>query len=138
MWFHSAVRIHFTWLTCILHSDSGTQRTYIPFLDHSSHHFHLPIVVLLIVIFSNESRFHLTTGGGLPCARHRNVKLFPSRTITSLELRESSIFGGTNWRHTRAGRCAGNSRRIAIQLEWNEIEIKKKMKYSHQTDWGVQ
>lgn len=56
----------------------------------------LPIVVLLIVIFSIESLFHLTTGGGLPCARHRNVKLLPSRTITSLELNESSIFGGTN------------------------------------------
>lgn len=28
-------------------------------------------------------------------ARHRNVTFEPSRTITSLELRESSIFGGT-------------------------------------------
>lgn len=31
----------------------------------------------------------------LPVALHRNVIFAPSRTMTSLELNESSIFGGT-------------------------------------------
>lgn len=34
-------------------------------------------------------------GVGLPVARHRNVTFEPSRTITSLELSESSMLGGT-------------------------------------------
>lgn len=55
----------------------------------------LPTSDLFIAIFSMESRFHLTTGVGLPDARHRNVTFEPSRTITSLELSESSMFGGT-------------------------------------------
>lgn len=50
---------------------------------------------LLIFILALSSRFHLTVGCGLPVARHFNVTLDPSRTITSLELSESSIFGGT-------------------------------------------
>lgn len=37
----------------------------------------------------------MTTGVGLPDARHRSVTFEPSRTITSLELSESSMFGGT-------------------------------------------
>lgn len=48
-----------------------------------------------MAIFSMESRFHLTTGVGLPDALQRNVTFEPSRTITSLELSESSMFGGT-------------------------------------------
>lgn len=34
-------------------------------------------------------------GVGDPLALHFNVTLDPSRTITSLELKESSMFGGT-------------------------------------------
>lgn len=34
-------------------------------------------------------------GVGDPLALHFNVTFDPSRTITSLELKESSIFGGT-------------------------------------------
>lgn len=56
---------------------------------------HLPTSDLFIAIFSIESRFHLTIGVGLPDARQRSVTLDPSRTITSLELSESSILGGT-------------------------------------------
>lgn len=61
--------------------------------------FYLPTSDLFIAIFSIESRFHLTTGDGLPDARHRNVTFEPSRTITSLELSESSIWGGTKHLH---------------------------------------
>lgn len=60
--------------------------------------FYLPTSDLFIAIFSIESRFHFTTGNGLPDARHRNVTFEPSRTITSLELSESSIWGGTKKR----------------------------------------
>lgn len=56
---------------------------------------YLPTSDLFIAIFSIESRFHLTVGVGLPDARHRSVTFEPSRTITSLELSESSMFGGT-------------------------------------------
>lgn len=55
----------------------------------------LPTSDLFIEIFSIESRFHLTVGVGLPIARHRSDTFEPSRTITSLELNESSMFGGT-------------------------------------------
>lgn len=34
-------------------------------------------------------------GAGLPVALHLRVMLAPSRTIISLELRESSMLGGT-------------------------------------------
>lgn len=57
--------------------------------------YDLPTSDLFIVIFSNESRFHFTIGIGLPDARHLRLTFDPSRTITSLELNESSIFGGT-------------------------------------------
>lgn len=46
-------------------------------------------------ILALSSRFHLTVGIGLPVARHLSVTFDPSRTMTSLELRESSMFGGT-------------------------------------------
>lgn len=42
-----------------------------------------------------SSLFHLTVGIGLPEARQRSVIFEPSLTITSLELNESSMFGGT-------------------------------------------
>lgn len=48
-----------------------------------------------MVISALSSRFHLTLGIGLPVARHLSVTFDPSRTMTSLELRESSMFGGT-------------------------------------------
>lgn len=59
------------------------------------YNFNLPTSDLFIEIFSIESRFHLTVGVGLPLARQRNDTFEPSRTITSLELNESSMFGGT-------------------------------------------
>lgn len=46
-------------------------------------------------ILELSSRRHLIAGSGLPVARQRNVTFAPSRTITSLEVVESSIFGGT-------------------------------------------
>lgn len=55
-----------------------------------------------MVILALSSRFHLTVGIGLPVARHLSVTFDPSRTMTSLELRESSMFGGTvgnNFKH---------------------------------------
>lgn len=48
-----------------------------------------------MAIFELSSRFHFTVGVGLPVARHFSVTFDPSRTIISLELSESSIFGGT-------------------------------------------
>lgn len=48
-----------------------------------------------MAILELSSRFHLTVGVGLPVALHLRVTLEPSRTITSLELSESSMFGGT-------------------------------------------
>lgn len=57
--------------------------------------FNLPTSDLFIEIFSSESRFHFTVGVGDPVARQRSVTFEPSRTITSLELNESSMFGGT-------------------------------------------
>lgn len=62
---------------------------------HISFFPYLPTNDLFIAIFSIESRFHLTTGVGLPLALQRSVTFDPSRTIKSLELNESSIFGGT-------------------------------------------
>lgn len=56
---------------------------------------YLPTSDLFMAIFSIESRFHLTVGVGLPDALQRSVTFEPSRTITSLELSESSIPGGT-------------------------------------------
>lgn len=50
-------------------------------------------------IFELSSRFHLMVGLGEPLARHVRVTLAPSRTITSLELNESSIVGGTVNKH---------------------------------------
>lgn len=55
----------------------------------------LPDNVLLIVILVLSSRFHLTLGVGDPVALQVNVSFAPSRTMTSLLLRESSMFGGT-------------------------------------------
>uniref|UniRef100_A0A1A9V7E2 Uncharacterized protein n=1 Tax=Glossina austeni TaxID=7395 RepID=A0A1A9V7E2_GLOAU len=42
-----------------------------------------------------SSRFHLIEGSGLPFALHLKVTLSPSRIITSLDVKASSIFGGT-------------------------------------------
>lgn len=57
--------------------------------------FRLPLIDLLTFIFELSSRFHFIVGVGEPCARHFNVTLEPSRTITSDELKLSSILGGT-------------------------------------------
>lgn len=46
-------------------------------------------------IFELSSRFHFTDGIGLPVARHLSVTLAPSRITTSVDVNESSIFGGT-------------------------------------------
>lgn len=64
-----------------------------------------------MLIFVLSSLFHLTVGSGDPVALQTRVSFEPSRTITSLLLWESSIFGGTennkntlktereNWEH---------------------------------------
>lgn len=66
---------------------------------------HLPISVLLMLMRALLSRFHLMDGNGLPLARQRNVTLEFSRTMTSLELSESSMLGGTL---DGDGNCYGN------------------------------
>lgn len=48
-----------------------------------------------MVILALSSRFHLTVGVGKPVATQVKVSFAPSRTMMSLLLRESSIFGGT-------------------------------------------
>lgn len=58
-----------------------------------------PECPLLMEIFELSSRFHLMVGLGEPLARHVSVTLAPSRTITSLELNESSMVGGTINKH---------------------------------------
>lgn len=55
----------------------------------------LPSSVLLMTILWLSSRFHLIDGSGLPFALQRRVTLSPSRTMTSLEVSASSMFGGT-------------------------------------------
>lgn len=54
-----------------------------------------PVSDLLIDILELSSRFHFTSGAGLPVALHLSIMFSPSRTIMSLELSESSMFGGT-------------------------------------------
>ena len=54
-----------------------------------------PISDLLIAILELSSLFHFTVGVGLPVALHLSIMFSPSRTIMSLELSESSMFGGT-------------------------------------------
>lgn len=56
---------------------------------------HVPFRLLPRVILELSSRRHLIAGSGLPDARQRNVTFAPSRTITSLDVIESSMFGGT-------------------------------------------
>lgn len=51
-----------------------------------------------MVIRELSSLFHLMTGLGLPVALHLSDMLEFSLTITSLELKESSILGGTRKR----------------------------------------
>lgn len=58
---------------------------------------HEPFKFLPRDIFELSSRRHLIAGSGLPVALHRNVTFAFSRTITSLEVVESSMFGGTAW-----------------------------------------
>lgn len=55
----------------------------------------LPWAVLFTTIFWPSSLFHLIEGSGLPLALQRSVTLSPSRTIISLDVNASSIFGGT-------------------------------------------
>lgn len=64
-------------------------------IHHTFGIWHSPAWVLLIDIFVLSSLFHLIDGIGLPVARHFNVTFDPSRTITSLDVIASSIFGGT-------------------------------------------
>lgn len=56
---------------------------------------HEPFKFLAMDIFELSSRRHLIAGSGLPVALHRSVTLAFSRTITSLDVVESSMFGGT-------------------------------------------
>lgn len=81
-------------------------------------------------IFELSSRFHLMVGCGEPCARHFNVMFEPSRTITSLELKLSSMLGGTvrkrrielmkislsNWMELKEIKLIGKCRRNRIEL----------------------
>lgn len=67
----------------------------------------LPSSVLLMTILWLSSRFHLIDGSGLPFALQRRVTLSPSRTMTSLEVSASSMFGGTVREKERRGRKRG-------------------------------
>ena len=67
----------------------------IKFLPETTENFFSLLSDLFTFIFVLSSRFHLIVGWGEPCALHFKVTLEPSRTITSLELNESSIDGGT-------------------------------------------
>lgn len=64
-----------------------------------------------MVILELSSLFHLTLGCGNPVALQVKVSLAPSLTITSLLLRESSIFGGTanntktNYHYCQSFKC---------------------------------
>lgn len=66
---------------------------------------HLPMWFLLMAIRELSSRFHLIMGRGLPLARHLSEMLAPSRTMTSLELSESSMLGGTESRCNQSHKC---------------------------------
>lgn len=66
------------------------------YLFHVRSYLHVPSVTSFrIEILLPSSRFHLMDGVGLPDARHLSVTLEPSRTITSLDVKESSMLGGT-------------------------------------------
>lgn len=75
----------------------------------------LPSSVLLMTILWLSSRFHLMDGSGLPFALQRSVTLSPSRTMTSLEVSASSIFGGT----ARSAARQGNGYYYSCQLNIN-------------------
>lgn len=49
----------------------------------------------MLVLTNHNYLFHLIDGVGLPEARHFNVTFEPSRATTSVDVNESSIFGGT-------------------------------------------
>lgn len=57
--------------------------------------FYLPFKFLVIDILELSSLFHFIDGVGLPEARHLKVTFELSRTIKSLDVIESSMFGGT-------------------------------------------
>lgn len=76
--------------------------------------FHSPISDLLIAILELSSLFHFTVGAGLPVALHFRVMLAPSRTIISLELRESSMLGGT----AKDRECVVRFMKVIDQRDW--------------------
>lgn len=63
----------------------------------------------------------LIVGVGLPDALHFNVIFEPSRTITSLELNESSMFGGTVKYN---------------KINWKKMENEKKLKWKSTRKWN--
>lgn len=53
------------------------------------------VMVFIGSEFDSVYRFHFSDGAGLPVARHLSVTLVPSLATTSVDVSESSMFGGT-------------------------------------------
>uniref|UniRef100_A0A1B0C1Z0 Uncharacterized protein n=1 Tax=Glossina palpalis gambiensis TaxID=67801 RepID=A0A1B0C1Z0_9MUSC len=79
----------------ILSSDSCIIILYLDFLNDLGVFEIKDKTVLDRLTLKPSSRFHLIEGSGLPFALHLKVTLSPSRIITSLDVKASSIFGGT-------------------------------------------
>lgn len=92
-----------------VYTNTHTKKLFINLVNIKYTFYYLPISDLFMFIFALSSRFHLTVGIGLPVARHLSVMFDPSRTITSLELNESSMFGGTATKN----KCLVNPHRSA-------------------------
>lgn len=61
-------------------------------------------------------RFHFSDGVGLPVARHLSVTLVPSLATTSVDVSESSMFGGT--------KLATNKKRAFMSVEHDRAREK--------------
>lgn len=64
----------------------------------------------------------LIVGVGLPDALHFNVMFEPSRTITSLELNESSMLGGT----VKYNKINWKKMNLKLKRKWNKITVGEK------------
>lgn len=83
----------------------------------------LPSSVLLMTILWLSSRFHLMDGSGLPFALQRRVTLSPSRTMTSLEVSASSMFGGTVRERERERGMKGVGYYYSCRLNINSKQV---------------
>lgn len=72
------------------------------------------VCVLLAANSSFVYRFHFSDGVGLPVARHLSVTLVPSLATTSVDVSESSIFGGT--------KLATKKKNIYERKNWRRVQ----------------